>query len=252
MTRCMLTDDIWYSLRVILTDTGCYLTYGLRLSVEGILWRIRTGSPWRDMPSDFGSWNSVYRLFNRWTCKGYIDVLLQTVEGKIDYRTAYIDGTYISVHQHASGCAKDQESSIGMSRGGRTTKLHVVCDRQGQPVEVEVTSGNVHDLTQAEEMIDDLTSIFDEIVADKGYDSDSFRLDILCAGANPVIPIKSTSNRKNPGFHKSKYKKRHRVENLIARLKHFRGIATRYDKLKKIFASSVKWGLVAIWLGLTI
>jgi transposase len=248
----MLTDDVWVSLQVILTETGCYMTSNLRGSVEGILWRIRTGSSWRDMPPVFGIWNSVYRLFNRWISKGYIDRLLETVEGEIDYRTAYIDGTYISVHQHASGCAKDQEAAIGMSRGGHTTKLHVVCDRQGQPVEVEVTPGNVHDITQAEEMIDDLTSMFDEIVADKGYDSDSFRIDIMTAGANVVIPTKSTSDRSNPGFHKSKYKKRHRVENLIARLKHFRGIATRYDKLKKIFEGSVKWGLVAIWLGLTV
>jgi len=248
----MLTESAWDTLRKSLTDAGCYQTSSWRATAEGILWRMRTGSPWRDLPPEFGPWNTVYRRFNRWVRSGIIDIILELVEGVPDYRTAYIDGSYVRAHQHASGCAKTEESAIGPSRGGQTTKLHGVCDRRGQPVGIGITAGNVSDLAYAETIVEDLAEVFDEIVGDKGYDSDSFRLDILQGSSVPVIPIKANSSRPNPGFHKAKYKKRHRIENLFARLKHFRGIATRYDKLKLIFEGTVKMGLIAIWLGVTI
>lgn len=252
MTRTLLTDKTWDMLQKSLLEIGCYFTDHLRDSVEGILWRIRTGSPWRDLPAELGSWNAIYRLYNRWVHSGVVDILLEAIEGKIDYRTAYIDGSYVSAHQHATGCRKGTDAAIGISRGGRTTKIHAVCDRKGKPVAIEITAGNVSDITHATTMVDDLASVFDEIIGDKGYDSDDFRVEIFKLGSMPVIPTKSNSTRKNPGFHKTKYRNRHRIENMFARLKHFRGIATRYDKLKKMYEGTVKIGLLAIWLGLLI
>ena len=252
MLRPILTEKAWDNLIKILRDIGCYVTDNLRGSVEGILWRIRTGSPWRDVPENFGNWNSIYKLYSRWNFTGKLDAILESVEGKIDYRTAYIDGSYVSVHQHASGAHKEKESAIGTSRAGETTKIHAVCGRKGNPVLIEITAGDVSDITQADKMKDDLVAVFSELVADKAYDSDAFRIDLMEEGCIPCIPTKSNSTRKNPGFHKSKYKKRHRVENLFARLKHFRGIATRYDKLKTMYAGSVKIGLICFWLGLRV
>lgn len=171
------------------------ITSNLRNAVEGIFWRLRSGSPWRDVPPEFGSWNAIYQLYNRWVHMGVICKLLEAVEGKIDYRTAYIDGSYVHVHQHATGGAKDMDHASGISRGGRTSKIHGICDRKGHPVAIDVTAGNVSDVTHAESIIDDLASVFDEVIADKGYDSDSFRLNILNNGSRPVIPTKSNSDR---------------------------------------------------------
>jgi transposase len=252
MTRLILTERAWDSLQNFFVEAGLYATTNLRKSIEGILWRMRTGSPWRDLPPELGAWNAVYRLFNRWVHNGTLDILLEFVEGKIDYKTAYIDGSYVSAHQHSAGAASKDDEGIGLSRGGRTTKIHAVCDRNGKPVDIDITAGNVSDIKNAERMVDYLAPIFDEIVADKGYDSDSFRAEIIEAGSTPIIPIKSNSQRPNHGFHKSKYKKRHLIENLFARLKHYRGIATRYDKLKKMFEGTVKMGIIAIWLGLKV
>lgn len=253
MIRTIITEKAWIRLQEVLKGVGCYLTYSARNAFEGMLWRLRTGAPWRDLPSEFGRWQSIYRRYNRWNKKGKLDEILENIEGIIDYRTVYLDGTYVPVHQHATGAApKGSDQATGISRAGLTTKIHAAVDRKGKPVQLEVTGGNISDITQAENMLDELAPIFDELVADKGYDSDSFRLDLMNEGCRPIIPTKSNSSRPNPGFHKTKYKKRHRVENLFARLKHLRGIATRFDKLKVMYEGNVKLGQIVIWLGLTL
>jgi transposase len=248
MARKILTEKAWIMLQEVLKSIGFYLTANSKNYIEGMLWRLRTGSPWRDLPPEFGYWNSVYRRYNRWNKDGKMDEILENVEGDIDYRTAYLDGTYVPVHQHATEASpKGTDQATGISRAGLTTKIHAAAHRKGNPAQIEVTAGNISDITEAEVMIDDLAPIFNELVA-----SDSFRMDLMAEGCMPVIPIKSNSKRRNPGFHKAKYKNRHRVENLFARLKHMRGIATRFDKLGVMYEGTVKLGIIVIWLGLTV
>ncbi len=76
----MLSDSKWDSWKVKLQDCGVYLTDSLRMNVEGILWRMRTGSPWRDLPNEFGSWKSVYNQFNRWSKK---NIWQKIFDGKV-------------------------------------------------------------------------------------------------------------------------------------------------------------------------
>ena len=66
----MLSDAKWETWKSKLKSCGVYLTNNLRMTVEGILWRLRVGSPWRDLPEDFGPWKTVYNQFNRWSKKG--------------------------------------------------------------------------------------------------------------------------------------------------------------------------------------
>ena len=118
MVRAILDNDTWHKVKNVLIELGCHVTDNLRKFIEGMFWRIRTGSPWRDLPCEFGPWNSVYRLYNRWSKKRIFDGLLEAVEGKIDFRTGYIDGSYVNVHQHACGAANVEDAAIGPSRGG--------------------------------------------------------------------------------------------------------------------------------------
>ena len=74
-----------------------------RLFVEAVLWRVRTGSPWRDLPGTFGNWNSVFQRFRRWAHKGVFEHLFDVLSGEADFEYALIDGTIVSVHQKASG-----------------------------------------------------------------------------------------------------------------------------------------------------
>ena len=70
MARRMLSDEHWSKLREIMRQHRIYLKQKLRLTVEGILYRMRVGCPWRDLPQEFGKWGSIYQVFNRWSAKG--------------------------------------------------------------------------------------------------------------------------------------------------------------------------------------
>ena len=102
----------------------------------------------------------------------------------------------------------------------------------GLPIEFEITGGEVHDCKIAPTLIKNLP-MSDFVIADKGYDSEELRKIIREKSSIPIIPRKSNSKTGNTDMAWDLYKLRHLVENVFARLKHFRSIATRYDKIKK-------------------
>lgn len=126
---------------------------------------------------------------------------------------------------------------IGVSRGGRTTKIHVAVDQQGRPMTLQIGQGNQHDSQMFNALID-----FKEaplaIVADKAYSNATIRQAIADEGALAVIPSKS--NAKNPVEHdKPLYRMRNIVERFFCRLKDMRRIATRYERKKINFQSLI-------------
>jgi transposase len=157
---------------------------------------------------------------------------------EIDTEWVFTDGSYIRAHQHASGARNGEERAIGKSRGGTTTKIHIAADAHGNPIDFEITGGEVHDAKIAGQMIEK-SGCAEYFIADKGYDSDDIRSMTRKAGMIPVIPRRSNSTKPNPEFDTHLYKLRHLVENLFARLKHFRSIATRFEKLARNFKSII-------------
>ena len=104
--RFVINDEVWERMAGHLpgkaSDVG--VTAGNnRLFLESVLWRVRTGSPWRDLPLVFGNWNSAFRRFRRWACKGVFERLFEELSDEPDFEYALIDGTIVSVHQKASG-----------------------------------------------------------------------------------------------------------------------------------------------------
>ncbi len=83
MPRYRLTEELWSKLREILLQFSLYNKAGLRKTVEGILFRMRTGVPWRDLPDPFGKWNSVYKVFNHWSKKRHLEKALQRAENRL-------------------------------------------------------------------------------------------------------------------------------------------------------------------------
>src|SRR5258708_30163927 len=73
-----------------------------RMFVEGVLWIVRTGSPWRDLPEAFGDWNSVFRRFSRWSIKGVWWLLLDAMSDDPDFEYLIVDSTIVRAHQHAA------------------------------------------------------------------------------------------------------------------------------------------------------
>lgn len=248
MSRTMLSDDLWDVLEQKLLQAGARLNDNLRNVVEGMLHRIRTGEPWRDLPKDFGPYSTVYNRFNSWSKCGITTALFEVSKFDPDNEINSMDSTINRAHQHASGAAKGEETAIGRSKGGLTTKVHVLADAHGNPLETIVTEGQAHDMREAHNLAK--LSEAEIILGDKGYDSGDLRNQIIQQGSQPSIPMKSTSTKENPHFDKEIYKSRHTIENLFAKMKQFRAFATRYDKLKRNYKAVVDMVATMIWLKL--
>jgi transposase len=120
-------------------------------------------------------------------------------------------------------------------------------DAYGLPIEFYLTGGEVHDSKAAPTLIARLP-FADYTIADKGYDSEEIRALIQETGSIPLIPRKKNSKTGNGDIDWCLYKYRHLVENVFARLKHFRSIATRYDKLMRNYASMLAMACSYLWL----
>jgi transposase len=135
---------------------------------------------------------------------------------------------------------------MGRSRGGLTTKIHALVDAEGRPVELDLSAGQAHDSTQAEDLLD-LLGEGAILLADKAYDTNALRDLADKRGAWANIPARS--NRKDDFiFSKWLYRQRNLVERFFNKLKHFRGIATRYDKNPHNFLAAIKLASIRIWL----
>ena len=248
MPRMMLTDEQWSKLLIIMQEQKIYDKKSLRKTVEGILYRMRTGTPWRDLPYEFGDWNRIYKRFNDWSHKLKLMKIFKRLAKDPDYEWKMIDGSIVKAHQHSCGAKKGSDTSIGKSVAGNTSKIHMVTDSHGNPIDFEITGGQVHDIQMASELIE-RTPESTYTLADKGYDAEYFRWVIKECKSIPIIPRKSNSTKEN-SYDKDIYKDRHLVENIFARLKHFRSIATRYDKLKRNFEGMLSLACAYVWLKL--
>ncbi len=204
------------------------------MTFEGIFYRMRTGCPWRDLPKEFGNWSAVFRRFNLWSRKGVLLHLFNWLSKDTDSEWLFIDGSIIRTHQPGT----DSDEAIGKSRGGNSTKIHLAVDSYGLPVYFELSGGQVHDIVHAEKLINESPKST-YVVADKGYDSEKLRVHIQDKDAIPVMPRRKNSKTGNDDIDWCLYKYRHLVENYFGRIKNYRAIATRYDKLEQNYASMV-------------
>jgi transposase len=105
-SRFVLSDVAWAKVAPVLpgktSDPGA-TGKDNRLFLEAVLWRVRTGVPWRDLPVDFGKWNSIFVRFKRWAKSGVFERLFERLSGQPDFEYALIDGTIVTAHQKASG-----------------------------------------------------------------------------------------------------------------------------------------------------
>ena len=139
----------------------------------------------------------------------------------------------------------EQKQAVGRSRGGRNTKIHALADAKGRLIAILLTGGEAHDCPVAERLIRRVKPP-KRMLGDKAYDSAELREELDERGTKPVIP--NRSNRKQPfSFSKRLYKLRWRIESAFNRLKDFRRIATRYDRLARNYLASVCLAAALVW-----
>ncbi len=164
-----------------------------------------------------------------------------------DHEWTFIDGSIVKAHQHSSGVANGAEGAIGKSVAGNTTKIHLAVDAMGLPICFTITGGEVHDSKESINLIHKIPKL-ETVVADRGYDSESLREKIKELGAQSFIPRKINSKIGNKSMDWCLYKYRHLVENAFARLKHFRSIATRFEKSKRNYEGMLYLACSIMWL----
>ena len=246
MRRYALRDDQWDRIKDFLPGREGHVggtAADNRLFVEAVLYSYRAGVPWRDLPERFGDWKIVHQRFSRWAKSGVFERIFKLLASDHDNEYMMIDATIVRAHQHSAG--KNGEQAIGRSRGGLTTKIHALVDALGNPVDVMLTPGQAHDLTCAEPLIENAEP--KALLGDKAYDADALIEALGQRQITPVIPPKA--NRKTQrDCDYALYCERNLIERFFNKLKHFRAIATRYDKLARNFLAGIQLACAIILL----
>ncbi|MCV6637999.1 IS5 family transposase [Candidatus Albibeggiatoa sp. nov. NOAA] len=160
-----------------------------RVFVEAVLWIARTGSPWRDLPEEYGYWHRVYVRYNRWSHKGLWDKMFTELSKEADFEYIMIDGSIVRVHQHGAAEKVQQgEQAQGKSVGGLSTKIQAAVDALGNPIKFILTRGQDVEVKQAKALIEDFD--MDYLLADKDYDSGNIIQFVEDNGGVAVIPLK--------------------------------------------------------------
>ncbi|WP_373565511.1 IS5 family transposase [Actinosynnema pretiosum] len=163
--RADLTDAQWALLQPLLpvgAKPGRPPKWSKRRLIDGIRWRVRVGAPWRDVPPDYGPWQTVYGVFRRWQRAGVWQAILTALQARADAEDVIVwdvsaDSTVARAHQHAAGARKGalqveppdtpaggvepDDHGLGRSRGGWTSKLHLACEQGQRPLPPLVTAG---------------------------------------------------------------------------------------------------------------
>ena len=277
MKRYELTDEQWQLIEPLLpkrTATTGRPPKDPRHMFNGILWDLCSGAPWRDMPERFGPWQTVYDYYRNWRNQGTFDRIVGTLQihldrqGKIDWDLWCIDGSTVRATRAAAGASKKsltqhpqepEDHALGRSRGGFSSKFHLVTDGLGLPLAVEVTPGQRHESTQVEAVMNDIAIPQpigrprrrpQRLAGDKGYSYPTIRRWLRAHGIRAVIARKSNQRKGSRPFDKQSYRRRCVIEQCVGWLKECRRIGTRFEKLAISFLAMFKLAMIRRYLRL--
>jgi transposase len=223
-----------------------------RRIIDGILWVLRTGAPWHDLPARDGPVGTVSSRFYRWRASGAWDRILSALQaeadarGEVDWDLHFVDATIIRAHQHAAGARRDgaiggsgpgprgarggqvqAREALGRGQGGFSTKLHLRAEGRGKPITAVLTGGERHEQIALEALLDQGAIRRPgrgrprlrprRAAGDEGYSSPRARGRLRRRHIRAVIPSKS-NQRRQPGFDRAAYRRRNRVEMVCSQM----------------------------------
>ncbi len=226
-----------------------------RDALNGILHILEQGCKWRALPTRFGPWHTIYMRFSRWAKSGVLTEVFERLQAEqlVDLEVLGLDSTTVKVHPDGTGALTTHgPQAIGRSRGGLTTKVHVIAADARTAIIWAISPGQDHDAPHGRKLLNRLgprkknpegeqLKLF--LVADRAYEGDETRQLALALGYTPVIPPRA-NRRRRWDYDQRTYKRRNEVERLFRRLKGYRRIFVRYDKLDVIFLAFITLALI--------
>ena len=218
--------------------------------LNAILYVAEQGCKWRGLPKRFGNWHTIYTRMNRWSKNGVLDAVFEKLQReqlvRIRVEAVSMDSTIVKVHPDGTGALKKNgPQAIGKSRGGWTTKIHLVAANARTAITFALSPGQAHDAPQGRDLLAGLGPLPEPLplLMDRAYQDDQTRQLALDFGWIPVVPPKR--NRLEPWeYDRVLYRRRNEVERLFRRLKGFRRIFSRFDKLDVMFLAFLHFALI--------
>ena len=214
--------------------------------VEAIFYVLRTAVAWRDLPTCYGPWNSVYTRWRRWCALGLWQEILRLLSRHAEGRVRFIDGSHVKCHRFATNPAGGQSAqAIGRTKGGLNTKICALVEGRGRLMAAAIAPGQTYEVEASAPLLKTLRRVL--LVGDKGFDSDALRRQMLAQGCLASVPPRS--GRCAPAwFHRGLYRQRHKIENFFQRIKIYKRVSTRYEKLALTFLNFILVAAVFDWL----
>ena len=218
--------------------------------LNAILYVAEQGGKWRGLPPRFGNWHTVYTRMNRWSKNGVLDRVFEFLQRerivRIKLEAVSMDSTIVKVHPDGTGALKKNgPQSIGKSRGGWTTKIHMVAADARTAITFSRSPGQAHDAPEGRKLRGRL-GLQDQnrfLLMDRAYEGNATRQLALALGFTPVVPPLST--RVDPWeYDREMYQRRNEIERLFRRLKGFRRIFSRFEKLDALFLGFILFALI--------
>jgi len=205
----------------------------LRRFVEAVLWILRTGAPWRDLPDRLGHWPSVYHRWRRWCVRGWCKLIFEQMRPALPADGLVLaDSTTCKAHRAAAGAAHStpEAESLGKSRGGIGSKIHACTNSRSQILRLIESPAHHSDLRYARVLMADIPA--KDAALDRGYVSAKLRDDLAAQGCTVHMPPKK-GMLNPPPWDKAIYAQRHHIENMFSHLKDAARIALRRDKTRR-------------------
>ena len=219
----------------------------LDIVIEALFYRLRNAGPWRDLPREFGPWQTIFGYYRHWARTGLWERMLRKLTRPGRSAVRLVDGTHMVAHQCAANPRGGAEAqAMSRTRGGRNTRLMVITDLSGRALQRKLIPGQAYEGAHVMDLLK-TEALAVLLIGDKGFDSDKLREELVRMGPRHCIPGKS-NRRKVIRYSKRLYRIRYRVEDFFRRLKRWACTCTRRDKLALHFLSLVQFAPVVDWM----